>query len=63
MFRYNKEKKNMQQIARKMPNKKKTNKNKGIWFLVTMAKKHIVIIVGSLEKARLAKKLMIIGLQ
>jgi hypothetical protein len=40
----------MQQVAKKMPNKKKTNKNKVMWLLVTMAKKHNVIKVGSLER-------------
>ncbi len=52
----------MQQVAKRMPNKKKTNKNKVMWLLVTMAKKHIVIKAGSLERQDWQKNLMIIGL-
>jgi hypothetical protein len=41
----------MQQVTKKMPNKKKTNKNKVMWLLVTMAKKkHIVITTRRLER-------------
>jgi hypothetical protein len=63
MFCYSKKKTTYYLVTTKMPNKKKTSKNKVMWLLVTMAKKHIVIRAGSLERQDWQKKLMIIGLQ
>jgi hypothetical protein len=53
----------MQQVTKKMPNKKKTNKNKVMWLLVTMAKKNTLLSQRGGLKGKIGKKMIIIGLQ
>ncbi len=56
MFCYNNKKNNMQQVTKKMPNKKKTNKNKVMWLLVTMAKKNTLLSQRGALKGKIGKK-------
>jgi hypothetical protein len=46
----------MQQVTKKMPNKKKTNKNKVMWLLVTMAKKNTLLSQQGALKGKIGKK-------